>query len=75
MFDYLAIDFCFYFADAFSQFFLYTSVMCQLALVLKEFKFKLRSQTSKKKSEILSAAVEKIHSQLEHAQSLIQEDL
>ncbi|XP_042413331.1 meiosis-specific protein PAIR3-like isoform X1 [Zingiber officinale] len=51
------------------------SVMCHLAFVLKEFKFKLRSQTSKKRSEILSATGEKIHSQLERAQSLIEEDL
>ncbi|XP_074580696.1 meiosis-specific protein PAIR3-like [Curcuma longa] len=51
------------------------SVMCQLASVLKEFKFKLRSQISKTRSEILSAAGEKIHSQLERAQSLIEEDL
>lgn len=74
MFDYLVI-FYIYFAHAFSQIFLDTSVMCQLASVLKEFKFKLRSQISKTRSEILSAAGEKIHSQLERAQSLIEEDL
>ncbi|XP_072978378.1 meiosis-specific protein PAIR3 isoform X1 [Typha angustifolia] len=47
----------------------------QLAVVLERFKTKIKSQTSKKSSDILSAAAEKIQLQLQDAESQMQADV
>ncbi|XP_038984771.1 meiosis-specific protein PAIR3-like [Phoenix dactylifera] len=49
--------------------------VCQLALVLERFKSKIKSHTVKKSSEILSAAAEKIHLQLQDIETHIQADV
>ncbi|URD84654.1 hypothetical protein MUK42_18215 [Musa troglodytarum] len=49
--------------------------VCQLVRLLEKFKSKIRSQICKKSSKILLDAGEKVHLQLQHAESQIEADL
>ncbi|CAD5196126.1 unnamed protein product [Musa acuminata subsp. malaccensis] len=49
--------------------------VCQLVRLLEKFKSKIRSQICKKSSKILLDAGEKVHLQLQHAESQMEADL
>ncbi|RWW20185.1 hypothetical protein GW17_00015730 [Ensete ventricosum] len=53
----------------------YNRSVCQLVGLLEKFKSKIRSQICKKSSKILLDAGEKVHVQLQHAESQIEADL
>lgn len=53
----------------------YNRSVCQLVRLLEKFKSKIRSQICKKSSKILLDAGEKVHLQLQHAESQMEADL